>query len=129
MTLLAGEPARTLALAACLESLGADLHRAELPLPGRATGVAAGVADAHGAAARAATVALGRLADRLLDDADLLYLVTARYRRADEQAADEIGAIRSPGAAGWSDGIGRDPSAGSAALPTTRGPGVAGSTP
>ncbi|BCJ77572.1 hypothetical protein CS0771_71160 [Catellatospora sp. IY07-71] len=87
MTLLAGEPARMLALAAALETLGADLHRAAPPPPGRVTGVDPRVADAHSAATRSATVAIGRLADRLLADADLLYLVTARYDRADDQVA------------------------------------------
>ncbi|GIF81726.1 hypothetical protein ACFQY4_10655 [Catellatospora bangladeshensis] len=95
MTLLAGEPARMLALAAHLETLGADLHRAAPPPPGRVTGVDARVADAHSAATRSAAVAIGRLADRLLADADLLYLVTARYDRADDQAAAALGAGRS----------------------------------
>lgn len=94
MTLLAGEPARTLALAADLEALGAGLHRAVPPPPGRATGVDPEVADAHSAAARSATVALGRLADRLLADADLLYLITARYDRADDQAAAALDKVR-----------------------------------
>lgn len=94
MTLLAGEPARTLALAASLEALGTALHRAAPPPPGHATGVDPRVAGAHSAAARAATVAIARLADRLLTDADLLYLVTARHHRADDQAAAALGTIR-----------------------------------
>jgi hypothetical protein len=94
MTLLAGEPARMLSLAAELEALGADLHRAVPPPPGRATGVDSRVADAHSSAVRSATVAIGRLADRMLADADLLYLVTARYHRADDRAAAALGTVR-----------------------------------
>jgi hypothetical protein len=96
MTQLAGEPARTLALAACLEALGADLHRTGPPPPGHATGVDARVTDAHGAAAREASRAIGRLADRLLADAGRLYLVTARHRHADDRAAAGLTAVRAP---------------------------------
>lgn len=96
MTQLTSEPARTLRLAADLESLAMALHWASPPSPDRPSGMDANVAAAHQTTVRAAAGALAALADGLLTDADRLHLVAATHRRAEEQTARALDRLREP---------------------------------
>lgn len=96
VTRLTGESARTVRLAASLEALGTALHRIPLPAPERLSPADHGVARAHADTVREAAVAFGALADALLTDADGLYLVAARHRRAEDEAAAALDALHPP---------------------------------
>ncbi|MEU7819460.1 hypothetical protein [Catellatospora sp. NPDC049133] len=96
MTQLTSDPARTLRLAADLESLATALHRTQTPPPERPSGMDFAVATAHLATVRAAADALTALADGLLTDADRLLLVAATHRRAEEQSAANLDRLREP---------------------------------
>ncbi|GIG08195.1 hypothetical protein Cco03nite_48950 [Catellatospora coxensis] len=96
MTQLTSDPARTLRLAADLESLATALHRTDTPPLNRPSGMDADVAAAHLVTVRAAADALAALADGLLTDADRLLLVAATHRRAEEQSTATLDRLREP---------------------------------
>lgn len=96
MTRLTSDPARTLRLAADLESLATALHRTPAPPPERPSGMDGDVTTAHLCTVRAAADALAALADGLLTDADRLLLVAATHQRAEEQSATSLDRLREP---------------------------------